>query len=412
MVVEKLIRRVKETSLSVVQTRLDSIRRKDITKSGIRIYKDAFIGTSGSIGNVDENKLLKDAEEALQNKIAYPCEPTENKNQELFCKSDLPDEKYFVEEMEETLEQLRREQSSFIFSNKINLVEREELLRNSRNLNLSFKDRYLNMELIFKENSSVNVFDGFVGFQGRRYDKREFIKLTNNICNAYLNNVELPKEGVYPVVFSVTEGTTLIKLLMDLNGRSFAMGSSLLSDKRGKTVFSPKFNFYQSLNPEDVAAPFFDAEGTVNEDFRYPLIKEGVVITPFTDKRIAKQFNLPHTGSAVGDYDSVPALPPIFPGFSIGSSGKTVRELLGGEKGIFVLISSGGDFTAEGNFAAPVQVAFLYDGDKLLGRLPQLQVSSNLFEMYGPAFRGVSVDYLSELSMDKCLVMDMKVSKI
>lgn len=412
MIIEKLKRRVKETSLSIVQTKLDSVRKKDIVKTGIRVYRDGFIGAAGAIGTIDENELKKQAEEGLQNKIPYPCKPSSNRSEEVICSSELPEGDGIVNEVEEILEALRKEQSSFIFSNKVNIVEREESLCNDKNLNLYYRDRYIEAEVIFKEKASVNVFDGFVGYAGRRYSRNDFLRYTNNICNAFVNTVDLPKEGKYPIVFSVSDGVALIKLLMDLNGRSFATGSSLLSDKRGQQVFNPAFNFYQSLNPEDVLSPFFDGEGTVNKDYRYPLIKDGTFITPFTDKRVAAQFNLPHTGSALGDYDSIPALPQIFPAFSIGGSGKTVKELLGGEKGILVLISSGGDFTQEGNFAAPIQLSFLYDGEKLLGRLPQIQVSSNLFEMYGSAYRGVSTDHLNPLSMDKHLIMDLKVSKI
>lgn len=32
-------------------------------------------------------------------------------------------------------------------------------------------------------------------------------------------------------------------------------------------------------------SPFFDAEGVVNNEYRYALIEKGVINTPYTDKK-------------------------------------------------------------------------------------------------------------------------------
>jgi len=57
--------------------------------------------------------------------------------------------------------------------------------------------------------------------------------------------------------------------------------------------------------------------------------------------------------------------------------------MLGGRKAVFVLIASGGDCTPYGTFGPPVQTAFLFDGEKLTGRLPELRLESNLYDMSG-----------------------------
>jgi len=88
------------------------------------------------------------------------------------------------------------------------------------------------------------------------------------------------------------------------------------------------------------------------------------------------------------------------------------KEILNGDKGILIFISTGGDYSPEGKLASPVQLAFLTDGDKLIGRLPQLQISSNLFDMYGNAFRGASSDTLYPDSFENYLVFNMKTSKL
>ena len=85
----------------------------------------------------------------------------------------------------------------------------------------------------------------------------------------------------------------------------------------------------------------------------------------------------------------------------VQDSGKTISEILDGRKAIFIYITAGGDFTPEGDFASPVQLAFYFDGQKLSGRLPQIQVSSNLYKMFGDDYLGVSTDTLFSHAKNK-----------
>jgi PmbA protein len=80
--------------------------------------------------------------------------------------------------------------------------------------------------------------------------------------------------------------------------------------------------------------------------------------------------------------------------------------------GIFILIASGGDFTPDGHFASPVQLAFLFDGERFVGRLPELSISSSLQEMFGRNFAGVSRDDIFELENTKVTVMNMSVERL
>ena len=42
---------LRETSLNVTSGEIDSIRKKSITKSGCRVYRDGFLGIAGTLGN-------------------------------------------------------------------------------------------------------------------------------------------------------------------------------------------------------------------------------------------------------------------------------------------------------------------------------------------------------------------------
>ena len=411
MLKEKYVNTINETSINVVNTGIDSIRNKNITKTGIRVYSDGLVGIAGSIGKYDESQLTQKAISALNYNVAYPYALSTNRTEDLTVPNKLMDNSSFVSEMEELLEDLRSRQSNFIFSGKINMTEQESALLNDSNLDLHYKDKSLQLGLMFKEKTSTNIMDGGVGFDERSYNKSDVLHMMNSICDAYVNKVDLPKEGKLPVVFLQPDYLSLRKFLMDLNGQLFGTGASLFSGKLGQKIFNENFTLYQTNNPEDVQlTPYFDAEGTINKDFRYALVENGVLMSPFTDKKTADMFKLPHTGAAACEYDGVPDI--RFVNMRIKESEKTVKDLLGGQLGIAVMIASGGDFTPTGDFGSPVQLAMLVEGDKILGRLPELRVSSNIFKMYGEDFKGVSSDNIFPSINSKVVVMDLQVNKL
>jgi PmbA protein len=410
MIKEKYIYNVKETAINVTNSNVDSVRIKNNTKTSLRIYKDGFIGVAGAIGKYNETELENEAMEALKQNIEYPCSPSVDRQEKMDKKSEFIKDEEIVNEVEELLYNLRKNHPDFIFSNKINLTETNTKVSNDEGLNLEYSDKGISIELLFKHKDSSSLFEGFIGTEERKYDRNLLLQESDVILSAFNNKVELPENKTYPVV-CYSSMAPMNKLISDLEANVFASGSSLFSDKIGQKVFSEDFTFYQSLNPDDaINIPFFDAEGVVNNEYRYALIEKGVIKTPYTDKKTARKFNLPLTGSSASLYDGVPAV--SFINHKIEESQKTLKELLGGEIGIFVMVSSGGDFTSSGDFAAPVQCAFLFDGEKLIGKLPELQLSSNIYDMFGSGFRGVSKDTFLPFSTGKFTVMDLKVSNI
>jgi PmbA protein len=410
MIKEKYTERVKETSINLVQSKIESIREKDITKTGFRVYKDGKIGVSGALGKYDEEKMVKKAEEGLKLNIPYDNEPSCNRSECIKLDSNIPKSKELISEIENVLEELRKN-DDFIFSNKINAVEKEVSLINDNELDLKYKTRNIECDIVVKEKSSKNIMDLFIPYEGRNFHKDEFIKYSNNILEAYRNKVELPYEKKMPVTFLNADITTFIMFLKDLEGRKFGSGASIFSEFMNKKKFNERFTLYQTSHPEDVNNPFFDCEGTVNDNYRYALIEDGVIKAPYTDKTVSKKYNLPHTGAASCEYDGVPGLKGM-PLLIAKSGEKTAKDILNGEMSIFAFIADGGDFTPEGDFATPVQLAFLFDGEKFIGRLPEFQISSNVFDMFGSDFRGVSCDRIIPSMNLKYMIMDMDVKKL
>jgi PmbA protein len=121
-------------------------------------------------------------------------------------------------------------------------------------------------------------------------------------------------------------------------------------------------------------------------------------------------FDFELTGSADGDFDSVPNL--NYETFVVEPSQKTAKEILGGRKAVIIIEAGGGDFTPDGKYASPVQLSYLYEGGELIGRLPQLNINSHVYDMYGKDFLGVPKDSILGLRDKDGMVMNMKISKI
>lgn len=393
-----------ETSFNVASSRLESIRKKNITKTGYRVYQDGLIGVYGQLGQNEEDPWEKALENLIKNRVDYPYEPARQIRREKVVPANLDDNR-IMHELEAVLAKARTDHPDFIFSNKVNVTQVSVVLENDLDTYLAFTDKVLDVGLILKHKESIQIMDAFVAYQSRHWDPDYFLWELNRMTEAFNNPIAFPDEEL-PIVAGA--GLLVGKLIEELNGEKVGYQSSLFAKNLGEKVFHDDFTFYLDWDEsEQYHVPFFDAEGTIIEEGRVDLIKNGVIEKPYTDKRTADRFNFPLTGSAVCSYDGVPTLGAR--NFNIDRSSKTLKELLPGGQGIVVAIASGGDYTDEGKFATPVQLGFLTDGVQLLGRLPEFHISGHLYDLFGKDYIGFSKDRF--LFGEHALVVRMNCSK-
>lgn len=375
----------KETTIKIQSAKIDAIRTKDIVKKGVRVYKDGKIGISGAVGEVDDEILIERAVENLVTDIEYPFDlqtgPVDHRN---YNKSPLTTEA-LLSHTESILKKLRENYSEFDFSETVSIKQMGTHMYNSEGLDVKYEDALFELGLILKEKGGPNLFDGFLVYYGRTFDEAKFWKQNVEMLNAYRNKVELPVDEKLPVFFVGFEALTGL-LTRSLNGELYATGSSLFQGKLGEKLFNEKVNIYQWGNPKQKFSPFFDREGCILPNEKLALVEKGKLVNVFTDKKVAKTYNLPHTSAAAGDYDGMPTLSGTELRLDVDS--QDITQALNGKKAIFVVISSGGDFTPDGDFAAPVQVSFLFDGKSILGKLPEFNIQSNLYKMLGEDYIG------------------------
>jgi len=404
MIKELYQQTIKETAVNVSQSKIEAIMKKTITKSGCRVYQDGFIGIAGTLGEPKE-ATWAEAEANLSKKISWPFEPEKNNKRARDLRTLKISEGEFVHKIEEILTVLREKYTDFIFSNKIKMVETEIKLGNDAGLDYVNKDKSIEFGLLVKHVDSVNIFDSAVVYVSRSLEKEQILREAAEILEGFQKDAALPELGKIPVV--IHENGLMSKFTESLNGEAVGLGTSLFCGKMGTKAFSEKLTVYQDSTEETHHAAFFDMEGVVNPEDKAILIENGVILKAYTDKKQAEAFSFPATGAAGGGYDDVPFL--SYASLSIVPGEQTLKELLNGEYGIMVVMASGGDYTNDGNFASPVQMAYLTDGEHLLGRLPELNISGNLYEMFGDDFVGVSQN--KPLMGERALVVRMKAAR-
>ena len=394
--------KIRETALNVSMNRIDAVRHKEITKSGCRVYSGGLIGISGRLGEPTA-ETWEAAKANLALKVPYPFDPEEDQTRIRDLREVSLTDPEFIRLAEAVLDELRSGYPDFIFSNKISMTETEVRLRNDKGLDFLNLDRTFNIGLLVKHKDSVNVFDTGVMRQDRVFDRAALLRDAEAMLGAFTVAKPLPARKTMLVV---TEPDLLLgKMQESLNGEAIARAASLFCGKIGTEVFSPTFSLWQDRSKEQMHVPFFDTEGIRTKQDICPLIENGVILRAFTDKRNAALLGFPSTGAAAGAYDDVPSLGGV--PLTIAPSDRTLRELLAGEEAMLVVIASGGDYTGPGDYASPIQMALLTDGEKTLGRLPECNVRGNLFSLFGSDFVGISSD--KPLSGNRALVVRMTV---
>ena len=393
MIKELYQQTVREVSLNVSAGRVDSLRRKNITKSGCRVYDNGYIGVAGCLGQPTADTWAA-AERALARQV--PTAPPETGKERIREQGEalIPAEE-FRAGCEELLSTLRTEFPDFVLSNKLQMMDVEMRLENDGGLKYVDRKRSYAMILVVKQVGSPNMFDSQLIAVSRRFDREGWLDQARQVLTAHRTLLPMP-EGERCLILDNAIGDALQNFsILDkaLSGREYLAGTSLFQGKLGQRLFDPRVTLsYDVTGTEWLARddPFFDKEGTTLPGDRVNLIEHGVLRNLATNKRYAAQLGLASTGGAFGDYDSAPALAAL--PLILASTGETLEQLTAGRDCIVPLIASGGDWTDAGDYATPVQCAYLYRDGKLVGRLPEFNLAVKLNDLFGKDFVGVSAD--------------------
>ena len=401
---------IKETTrsvtLGVTAGKIDSFREIEKTTGTVRVYEKGCIGIAGCLGEPNEEELTQKAEEALAFGIPYPCHMEGPMVLEELHEEEIIPVPAFIPTMQDFLDRLGEVVPKFALSNKISLTYRRSEYHSSAGRHLVSSGRAFSLELIAQSRGSGNLFDTAFAWSGNHFDAGQLLSSFQKQYEAFYKPVEI-EPGRYPVIASATDffGAFLQHFVADL----YAAGTSLLSGKFEQKVFSEKLTLRDDMNHATAPdACFFDAEGCIAPDFRPTLIENGVLKGLLTTKKTAAEYGLPTLGTAFASYDGVPEL-----GINklyLEPTAPALRELVPG-KAVFVVMASGGDATPEGHFATPVQMAYLMEDGQLVGKLPELNISGNFFDMFGKDYIGSVHDDPMEGDIQCAIEMDVEKAR-
>ena len=381
---KEFIKNIKRSvTLNVTAGKIDSFRELERTTGTVRVYDRGCVGVAGCLGEPDEKALTDKAKEALSFGIPYPCDPEGPLTMEDLREEEIIRVPDLIPTMRGFLDRLGKMCPRFALSNKISLAYDRTEYSNSAGRVLKCSGRKLSVELLVQDRGSGNLFDTFLGWSGDHFDDEKLLRYFKELYDAYYTPADLAP-GRYPVIGSADGifGAFLQSFVGDL----YAAGASLLSGKLNEKVFSDRLTLRDDMDP--AASPgvcFFDAEGCVAPDLKPALVENGVLKGLLTTKKTAAQYDLPNLGTASAAYDGVPELG--FHGLYPEPTAGALKDLVPG-KAVYVVMASGGDVTPEGRFATPVQMAYMMEGGKLVGRLPGLNVSGSFFDMLGRDYIG------------------------
>lgn len=394
-----------DTTVSVSGGQVDSLRRKVKVLSTVRAYENGFIGIAGKLGEPTP-ELEATAVENLANGIPYPCSLPCDKQATLHRHKGIIDSTHFLSTARHLVDRVREVADKFVVSGKVEYSEREDKYSNTKNTKYEYTGDNISVEFILKDKKSANIFDTAIDFyNNEKYDEDAIISDIKLLCDNYFKLVDIDN-GVYPVIFT---GEFLGSLMQHLVGEMYAVGNSLFSGKLGQKLFSDNFSLLYDLSPDSVLnIPFFDAEGETGEDYKGYLVKNGVLQALSTTKGISDKYNLPRCIGAGAPYDGKPTYG--FDGLDWEQAADSLTDLLP-DKAIYVVIASGGDMTTSGDYATPVQSSFLMEKGQIVGRLPDIKVHSNIFNMLGKDYIGASRKGVFRFCNNEMIAIKMNVEK-
>ena len=384
----------REVCLNVNVGKVDSVRKKDITKSGCRVYENGYIGVAGCLGQPTE-ETWNEAVRALDRKLPSPGPETGKVRRRELVEETLTAEE-FLKKTQELLAILAEEFPDYVLSNKVIMQEDEERLSNDAGLDYVSISRGYVLSIVVKQIGSPNVFDSFLSYDGRTFDFDRCLADAREILTAHRTLLPMPegKEQLFITDAAGGSGLAGIGILHQaLNGQKYHVGASQFQGKLGEKLFSERVTILGDRSGENSTfSTFFDDEGVVRENDKVAFIENGVFKCLMTDKKYAALLGTESTACAGAPYDGAPSISSC--AICVAPTGETAAQLMGGADAILILMASGGDWTDDGNFATPVQCAYVCRDGKLIGRLPEFTMTVKLDELFGDRFVGCSTDLI------------------
>lgn len=380
-------------TIEVVANTVNSIRHKKIARKAARLFFDGKAVTQCGIGNISESELFKKCEANKDLALPSTFLPIRSEN---FTQEIKPLDILRIESnVQKMLTQLSKRLPDFVGQGKISYCSlHREFIQNDQ-YSKTYSHQKIEGYLCLKFKSSSNIIDYVTEIEsGVDTDLNEMNNPHFPFLDMWKSEAKIDS-GLKNICFLSDQSGILSKIYSALNPEIFHSGASLLSNKGNENLFHRDLQITDK-NCELKSGFYtpFDDEGTTTQEC--PVIANEKFLGPFYDLRTAQKYQIQSTGH--GKRMKIPhgSFAPTPHRLELGRSKKSMQDLWN-ESGetVVILMASGGDSNANGDFSTPVQVAFLIKDGKIIGRLPQLTLRGNIFDYLGKDFIATSSDSLS-----------------
>jgi len=399
--------------LGVTDSAIASVRSQTEVQTAVRVMDGGRIGLASAVGEAALDQLTHAARDALIFDVPYPVEPEQGRTLHCEHRGDRRSVSELVDITTELLNALRSEFPQYVFSYGVEQQRLAWHIESDAGLDLHYSRDTTQLAFVVKEKGSGNIFDTFVGVEGSTVD----LDATLEEFRSHLKAFGIPQQartGRQKIVFpglSGMSGSGLLQLVRsDLLGRVYAQGASIFDGKMGakEPVFSPLLTLRERRNPNAGRVCPFDMEGVVRDPLDLEIVANGRLISLASNKRDAFRFDLPHTGTAIGDAAQLPSSG--FGQIVADTTASSLKDLLGPDGGLLAWFVAGGNSTRAGDMAFPTHVLMAVDENGLVtGRVPGATLTGNIFETLGSDFVGSTAQRTDPFSDEGFFVAHMTV---
>ncbi len=373
--------------VSFTSGQIKSSQRKGTFGTALRIIKDGRIGFSSSIGDGNEDLLVKNALESAQfgDKVEFDFAPAAQAPKVETFHESVPAlaTAEMIEMGNRVVGALRKAEEGLEISVGVSRHLTEGSIETTNGARMTEKSSVFSLGASIERIEGNDILGLWHSGQSARVED-----FTEEVPGKIVERLEISRNltsvesGPMPVIFPPRAMLTLlIPLLQGVSGKSLAQGSSPLEGKVGEKIFDEKFTLFEdptvALRPASTA---FDGEGIPSG--RFPLVERGILKNFLLDLKTASQTGMQSTGSARRGLTSMPS-----PGPSnlLMEPGETpLAEMLSGiGRGLWVdtVLGLGMGNIMSGAFSNTLGVAFKIEDGKLVGRAKNVNIAGNIYEL-------------------------------
>lgn len=288
--------------------------------------------------------------------------------------------------------------------NKVKKVDKEILTTVvfSKSISTSYLETAAGLSAIEK-GSALTVYtegerveEGDILQIGQEFAWREQVFNVDGFAKKLAEKFRLAKKvvpssgGNMTVVFTPQALETLLSFLeRALSAESVYKKVSKWKDSLGLPVADQRFNLIDDPTVDfALGSTLYDDEGFVGKPLK--LIENGILKNYYTDLKNASKLHLEPNGRGFG----VPASPSLTNILVLGGE-KVSQEIIKGiNQGILVdqIIGGGQDNPYAGDFSLSIHLGFLIDHGEVVGRVKNMLISGNIFEMIKNKIDKISSD--------------------